>query len=67
MRLLLISNSTNFGENYLAWATTQIELFCAQNHINKDSRIIFVPFAGVKASISAAWSIPRATTPTSRR
>ena len=47
MRLLLISNSTNFGENYLAWATTQIELFCAQNHINKDSRIIFVPFAGV--------------------
>jgi peptidase E len=47
MRLLLISNSTNFGENYLAWASTQIELFCAQNHINKDSRIIFVPFAGV--------------------
>ena len=47
MRLLLISNSTNFGENYLAWATTQIELFCSQNHINKESRIIFVPFAGV--------------------
>jgi dipeptidase E len=47
MRLLWISNSTNFGENYLAWATTQIELFCLQNQINKDSRIIFVPFAGV--------------------
>ena len=47
MRLLLISNSTNFGENYLAWATTQIELFCLQNHINRESRIIFVPFAGV--------------------
>ena len=47
MRLLLISNSTNFGENYLAWASTQIEMFCMQNHINKDSRIIFVPFAGV--------------------
>ena len=47
MRLLLISNSTNFGENYLAWASTQIELFCLQNHINKDSRIIFIPFAGV--------------------
>ena len=47
MRLLLISNSTNFGENYLAWASTQIELFCLQNHINKDSRIVFVPFAGV--------------------
>ena len=41
MRLLLISNSTNFGENYLAWASTQIELFCLQNHIIKDSRIIF--------------------------
>ena len=47
MRLLLISNSTNFGENYLAWATTQIEMFCMQNHINKESRIIFIPFAGV--------------------
>ena len=47
MRLLLISNSTNFGENYLAWASAQIELFCLQNHINKESRIIFVPFAGV--------------------
>ena len=47
MKLLLISNSTNFGENYLAWASTQIELFCLQNHINKESRIIFIPFAGV--------------------
>ena len=47
MRLLLISNSTNFGENYLAWATTQIEMFCMQNHIIKESRIIFIPFAGV--------------------
>ena len=47
MRLLLISNSTNFGENYLAWASTQIEFFCLQNHITKESRIIFVPFAGV--------------------
>ena len=47
MRLLLISNSTNFGENYLAWAASQIEFFCMQNHINKDSRIIFIPFAGV--------------------
>ena len=47
MRLLLISNSTNFGENYLAWAANQIEFFCLQNNINKDSRIIFVPFAGI--------------------
>lgn len=47
MRLLLISNSTNFGETYLAWASNQIEFFCLQNNLNKDSRIIFVPFAGV--------------------
>ena len=47
MRLLLISNSTNFGETYLAWACNQIEFFCLQNNLNKDSRIIFVPFAGV--------------------
>ena len=47
MRLLLISNSTNFGENYLAWAVNQIEYFCLQNGLNPDSKIIFVPFAGV--------------------
>ena len=47
MRLLLISNSTNFGETYLAWASNQIEFFCLQNNLNKDRRIIFVPFAGV--------------------
>ena len=47
MRLLLISNSTNFGENYLAWAANQIEFFCLQNNINKDSKIVFVPFAGI--------------------
>ena len=47
MRLLLISNSTNFGETYLAWAVNQIEYFCLQNNLNKNSKIIFVPFAGV--------------------
>ena len=47
MRLLLISNSTNFGETYLAWACNQIEFFCLQNNVNRTSRIIFVPFAGV--------------------
>ena len=47
MNLLLISNSTNFGEPYLAWAINQIELFSAKNNLNTDSKIIFVPFAGV--------------------
>lgn len=47
MRLLLISNSTNFGETYLAWAINQIEYFSLQNHLKADSKIIFVPFAGV--------------------
>ncbi|MBO4582307.1 MAG: dipeptidase PepE [Bacteroidales bacterium] len=47
MKLLLISNSTNFGEPYLAWCQAQIEMFCLQNNIKADSRIAFVPFAGV--------------------
>jgi len=47
MNLLLISNSTNFGEPYLAWAINQIELFSAKNNLNADSNIIFIPFAGV--------------------
>ncbi len=47
MNLLLISNSTNFGEPYLAWCQTQIEFFCQKNDISENSRIIFVPFAGV--------------------
>ncbi len=47
MRLLLISNSTNFDESYLAWAVNQIEFFCLQNHLYRNSKIVFVPFAGV--------------------
>ena len=47
MKLLLISNSTNFGEPYLAWCQTQIEMFCLQNNIKANSKIAFVPFAGV--------------------
>lgn len=47
MNLLLISNSTNFGETYLAWAMTQLESFCEKNQIKSDSKIVFVPFAGV--------------------
>lgn len=45
--LLLISNSTNFGEGYLAWCITQIESFCEKNNVTENTRIIFVPFAGV--------------------
>ena len=47
MNLLLISNSTNFGEPYLAWAMTQLELFFGKQHITAESKIVFVPFAGV--------------------
>ncbi len=47
MNLLLISNSTNFGETYLAWAMSQLESFCEKNKLNSDSKIVFVPFAGV--------------------
>jgi len=47
MRLLLISNSTNFGEPYLAWCQTQIDFFCGKNGISADSTILFFPFAGV--------------------
>jgi len=47
MNLLLISNSTNFGEPYLAWCQTQIEFFCGKNGISTDSNIVFFPFAGV--------------------
>ena len=47
MKLLLISNSTNFGEPYLAWCQTQIEFFCNKNGISADSNIVFIPFAGV--------------------
>jgi dipeptidase E len=47
MNLLLISNSTNFGEPYLAWCQTQIDFFCAKNAISTDSPILFFPFAGI--------------------
>ncbi len=47
MKLLLISNSTNFGEPYLAWCQTQIDFFCDKNNISENSAILFIPFAGV--------------------
>lgn len=45
--LLLISNSTNFGETYLAWAMTQLEQFFEKNRLGENSKVVFVPFAGV--------------------
>lgn len=45
-RLLLISNSTNYGEEYLAYTKPQIK-----NFLGKDIReVIFVPYAGVSVS-----------------
>ncbi|MDR1878216.1 MAG: dipeptidase PepE [Bacteroidales bacterium] len=48
MKLLLISNSTNFGEPYLAWCQTMVDLFCRENAISVNSNILFFPFAGIK-------------------
>ena len=48
MKLLLISNSTNYKESYLAWCQPQIIQFCRKHGITPNSRLIFVPFAGVK-------------------
>ena len=42
--LLLISNSTNAGEQYLAWPQEHLKSFY-QGHRVKD--ILFVPYAGV--------------------
>jgi len=44
MNLLLISNSTNAGEDYLGWPRTYISEFAAKHHIKK---MLFVPYAGV--------------------
>ena len=43
MRLLLLSNSTNQGEPYLAWALPHIRDFAGTV-----ARIFFVPYAGVR-------------------
>ena len=43
MRLLLISNSTNAGENYLYHAKTQIKKFLGE----KPVQALFIPYAGI--------------------
>lgn len=44
MRLLLISNSTNYKEPYLGWCLSLIEDFLK----NEKKNILFFPYAGVK-------------------
>ncbi len=48
MRLLLISNSTNAGEQYLAYAMPQIGAF-----LKGVKRVVFIPYAGVRFSYDA--------------
>ncbi len=43
MKLLLLSNSTNFGEEYLAYSREVIAGFLKEHK----ERIVFIPFAGV--------------------
>ena len=46
-KLLLISNSTNYGEEYLAWPRTQIKDFLTSSDVKK---VLFIPYAGVGLS-----------------
>jgi len=46
-RLLLISNSTNYSENYLEWPRQYIKEFLETTGIK---RVLFVPYAGVALS-----------------
>jgi dipeptidase E len=46
-KLLLISNSTNSGEEYLGWPRQLITGFFSRTEV---SRILFVPYAGVTVS-----------------
>lgn len=46
-RLLLISNSTNYGEAYLGWPQEHIKSFLQNTGVK---RILFIPYAGVGLS-----------------
>lgn len=55
MKLLLISNSTNFGEAYLGWPQEYIKGFLKDTGVEN---ILFVPYAGVglvEESIGASY------------
>jgi len=45
--LLLISNSTNAGEDYLAWPRAHIQDFLSEFGVRK---VLFIPYAGVNLS-----------------
>ncbi|MDZ7741211.1 MAG: dipeptidase PepE [Bacteroidota bacterium] len=47
MRLLLISNSTNPGEEYLGWPKEYIRDFLGKTAVKK---VLFIPYAGVSLS-----------------
>ncbi|MBE0663598.1 MAG: dipeptidase PepE [Bacteroidales bacterium] len=56
-KLLLISNSTNAGEEYLGWPRQHIIDFMANTDVN---RILFIPWAGVNLSaesLTASYDI----------
>ena len=44
MRLLLISNSTNTGEEYLAWPSPYIKDFLSKSNVKK---VLFIPYDGM--------------------
>ncbi len=50
MKLLLISNSTNPGEEYLGWPRNEIKLFLQNAGAKK---VLFIPYAGVSLSYDA--------------
>ncbi len=45
--LLLISNSTNAGEEYLSWPRPHIQAFLEESKVK---RVLFIPYAGVNLS-----------------
>lgn len=44
MHLLLISNSTNYGEKYLEWPKDHIKRFLTERDVKE---VLFIPYAGV--------------------
>src|SRR5512137_1287041 len=55
--LLLISNSTNAGENYLEWPREYIREFLGRFGIKK---ALFIPYAGVNLtsqSVGKSWDL----------
>lgn len=46
-RMLLISNSTNYGEDYLEWPRPYIDEFLKKTGVK---RVLFIPYAGVALS-----------------